>query len=110
MLYSKKNLIKRLQEAENEYLTERELLLLATPYINNVSQIIAAIQKAIDKGYTGEYSVNFMAKITSITRTTLYRWEKDGIIARKNNKINIQDLLKSISLIESRLKQNVTLL
>ena len=102
MQYNKSQLIKRLQESDKEFLTEKELLTLATSYINNVSQVITLLKNAIDKGYTGDYSINFVSKIASISRQTLYRWEEEKIISRKDNKLNIIDLYNILTLIESR--------
>jgi len=102
MQYKKSLIIKRLQETENELLTEKELLALATPYVNSIDQVIASVKNAIDKGYTGEYAINHLARITAISRQTLYRWEKEGIIIRKDNKLNISELYSSLLLIEKR--------
>ena len=102
MLYNKNQLIRRLQETEKELLTEKELISLATPYINSIEQVIASVKNAIDKGYTGEYTINYVSGITSISRQTLYRWENDGIFQRIGNKLNMSDLYNSLRLIESR--------
>ena len=102
MLYNKNQLVKRLQESGKEFLTEKELLSLATPYINNISQVIASLKKAIDKGYTGEYTIHFISQIASISRRTLYRWEDEKIFCRKDNLLNIIDLYHTLTLIESR--------
>ena len=102
MKYNKHLIIKRLQEKESEFLTEEELLALATPYVNSIEQVIASVKRAIDKGHTGEYAINYVSGITAISRQTLYRWEKDGIISRKDNKLNISELYSSLLLIESR--------
>ena len=102
MLYNKNLIIKRLQETENDLLTEKELLTLATPYINNIEQVMASIKNAMDKGHTGEYAIGYVSSITGLSRQTLYRWEKDGIIRKKDNKLNISDLYKSLKVIKSR--------
>jgi hypothetical protein len=102
MLYNKSLIIKRLQENENELLTEKELLALATPYINNIEQVIASVKNAIDKGYTGEYAINCVSRITAISRQTLYRWEKDGIIKKSDNGLNINHLYDNLILIKNR--------
>ena len=102
MLYNKSQIIRRLQEADKELLTENELFALATPYINSIEQVIASVKSAIDNGYSGEYTINYVSRITAISRQTLYRWENDGIIQRKDNKLNICDLYSALRLIESR--------
>jgi DNA-binding XRE family transcriptional regulator len=102
MLYNRSNLIKRLQETETELLTEKELLALATPYINNIAQVIYSIKNAIAKGYTGEYTINYISGITGISRQTFYRWENDGIIQRKGNRLNICYLYNTMLLVEKR--------
>lgn len=102
MQYNKNQLINRLQEIDKELLTEKELLALATPYINNIDQVIALVKNAIKKGYAGDYAINQVSRVTAISRQTLYRWEKEGIISRKNNKLNISELYSSLLLIESR--------
>ena len=102
MQYNKNQLINRLQETDKELLTEKELLALATPYINNIDQVIALVKNAIKKGYAGDYAINQVSRVTAISRQTLYRWEKEGIISRKNNKLNISELYSSLLLIERR--------
>ena len=102
MLYNKSQIIRRLQETEKEFLTENELFALATPYINSIEQVIASVKNAIDNGYSDEYTINYVSKITAISRQTLYRWENDGIIQRKDNKLNICDLYNSLLLIKNR--------
>ena len=102
MQYNKSQLIRRLQESEKEFLTEKELLTMATPCINNVSGVIASLRNAINRGYTGDYSINFVSKIASISRRTLYRWEDEKIVCRKDNRLNIIDLYNVLTLIESR--------
>lgn len=102
MQYNKNQLINRLQEIDKELLTEEELLVLATPYINNIDQVIALVKNAIKKGYAGDYAINQVSRVTAISRQTLYRWEKEGIISRKNNKLNISELYSSLLLIERR--------
>jgi hypothetical protein len=104
MRYSKNHLVKRLQESEREFLTEAELLALATPCINSTGQVVETVKHAIDKGFTGDYTVNQMSKITSLSRQTLYRWEDEDIIFRKDNKLNIIELYNTLTLIESRIK------
>jgi hypothetical protein len=110
MLYNKNQVVRRLQESEKEFLTEKELLWLATPFIKSIHQDMSLIERAIEKDYTNRYSINSVSEITSISRPTLYRWEKEGIIRRKNNKINMLDLHGFITLIDSRISRNVTLL
>ena len=102
MLYHKNQILKRLQETDKELLTETELLALATPYINSIEQVIASVKNAIDKGYSGEYSIHYLSGITAISRQTLYRWEKDGIIQRKGNKLNINELYHTLKVIDER--------
>ena len=102
MKYNKNLIIKRLQEIESDLLTEKELLALATPYINNIEQVIASVKNAIDRGYTGEYAINYVSEITAISRQTLYRWEKEGIFIRKDNKLNMSGLYSSLLLMKSR--------
>ena len=102
MQYKKSLIIKRLQETENELLTEKELLALATPYVNSIDQVIASVKNAIDKGYTSNYSINFLSGITAISRPTLYKWVEDGIITKNDNRLNIKELYCSLLLIESR--------
>ena len=102
MLYNKNQLIRRLQETDKELLTENELFALATPYINSIVQVIASVKNAIDNGYSGEYSINYVSRITAISRQTLYRWENDGIFQRLDNKLNMSDLYNSLRLIERR--------
>ena len=95
-------IIKRLQETENELLTEQELLALATPPVNNIDQVIASVKNAIDKGYTGNYSINYLSRITTISRPTLYKWVEDGLITKSDNRLNINELYCSLLLVESR--------
>jgi len=106
MLYHKNQIIKRLQETEKDFLTEKELLALATPYINNISHVVASVKNALEKGYTGEYPVNFVSKVTAVSRPTLYRWEREGIINRKDNKLNISDLYNNLVFIQNRHTKN----
>ena len=106
MLYNKNQLVRRLRESEKELLTEKELLALASPYINSIEQVTASVKNAIDKGYTGEYAINYVSKITDISRQTLYRWENEGILQRKDNKLNICDLYHSLQIIAERQLRN----
>ena len=91
-----------MQESEKELLTENELLVLATPYINSIEQVIESVKNTIDKGYSGEYSIHYLSRITAISRQTLYRWEKDGIIQRNGNKLNINELYNTLREINDR--------
>ncbi len=109
MLYQRKLLVKRLNELKDEWIDEGELLRLATPRINNIDQTIELIEKAIDNGYKGHYTINVLSKITALPRQTLYRWEKERILTRHNNQVSIVDLLNTLRLIKSRLDENVTL-
>jgi hypothetical protein len=83
-------------------LTEKELLSLATPPINSIDQVIEPVKRAIERGFTGEYTFHCISKLTSISRGTLYRWEKDGTIKRKGNKLSIFNLYNALRLIENR--------
>ncbi|KAA6342587.1 hypothetical protein EZS27_009657 [termite gut metagenome] len=120
MRYNIESVINRLQEAKKngkEYLSEKELLSVASPQINNIDEVIELINKAIKK-VLDEYSekhktglsrlredsafanmtdrelilmffrnptiVNMKEaeELTTISRQTLYRWKKEGIVYR----------------------------
>ena len=103
MLYNVKSVIKRLQQSGNGLVSEKELLRLATPQINQIGQIIEILQKAIRGGYQGNYSIGDAAKFTGISRQTLYRWIDEGIFEPDSaGKVNISEMLKTLKMIEKR--------
>jgi DNA invertase Pin-like site-specific DNA recombinase len=103
MLYNIESVIKRLQDAEKGLVTDKELLRLATPQINQIGQIIELLQKTVRAGYVDAYSVSDAAKYTGITRQTLYRWLDEGIIEPDSaGKVKINEMLKVLKMIEKR--------
>jgi DNA invertase Pin-like site-specific DNA recombinase len=96
MKYVINDLIKNLTEARKEgkkLITESELVRLATPKINNIDEIISLIDKAIEKvkiehnGYwhlfLNDVSFTEAARLTGISRQTLYRWARKDIFPNK---------------------------
>lgn len=103
MLYNIKYVIKRLQQSKNGLVSEKELLRLATPQINQTGQIIEMLQNAIREGYQDAYSISNAAKFTGISRQTLYRWLDEGIFELDSiGKVKISEILKALKMIEKR--------
>jgi hypothetical protein len=109
MKYVINDIIKRLLKVQKEgktLITERELIQIATPKINNIDEVIRMIDKAIETIKNTEYpiyNVTFtdMEKYNIASRQTLYRWvDRDIIKVSKMGKYTVIDLfeLKEIML------------
>jgi DNA invertase Pin-like site-specific DNA recombinase len=108
MKYVINDIIKRLTEAQKEgkeLITESELIRVATPKINNIDEVISLIDKAIEKakkdgGFLyweiSHASLTGAARLTNISRQTLYRWENKGIIGKESGYIDLIELKKNI--------------
>ena len=103
MLYQIESVIKRLQESGKGLVTEKELLRLATPKINHIGQTVEMLQKAVQSGNAGSYSIGEAAGHTGISRQTLYRWLHEGIIRQdETGTVKISEILKELKMIEKR--------
>jgi DNA invertase Pin-like site-specific DNA recombinase len=105
MKYVVSDVIKRLTEAQKEgktLITESELIQAATPVINNIDEVIHLIDKGIEKLEHKKwyFPVTFTdaAKLTGISRQTLYRWCKKDILelGTGNYRIDLHKLKKNI--------------
>jgi DNA invertase Pin-like site-specific DNA recombinase len=98
MKYVIDNVIKRLTEAQKEgkiRITENELIQIATPAINHIDEIICSIDKALETTRVS-HSVTEVARLTSISRQTFYRWKKEGIIDREYVGISLKEIRENI--------------
>ena len=103
MMYQIKSVIRRLQETDKGLVTEKELLRLVTPQINQIGKTIELLQKAVREGNKDSYSIGDAAKHTGISRQTFYRWLDEGIIRQdETGKVNISEILKDLKMIEKR--------
>ena len=120
MNYNIESVIKRLQNAQKEgkgLINESELISLSTPQINNIDETMGCIDKGIANntsvyvgyGSTKDYvTLSKAADLTGISRQTLNRWEKDGIITTyqsnhfKRYVFSLKELKETLLLIQKR--------
>jgi ACT domain-containing protein len=108
MLYHIPSVIRRLQESDKGLVTEKELLRLATPKINQINKTIELLQKAVRDGYVDACSIGDAAGHTGISRQTFYRWLDESIIQQdETGKVKISEILKTLKMIEKRNSGNV---
>jgi DNA invertase Pin-like site-specific DNA recombinase len=103
MLYHIESVIRRLKKSKKGLVTEKELLRLATPPVNNIEQTIELLQNTLRKGFVGSYCIDEIVQFTGISRRTLYRWLGEGMIRPdETGKVNISEILKVVKMIKKR--------
>jgi DNA invertase Pin-like site-specific DNA recombinase len=118
MEYYIPDIIKRLTKAQKqgkELITEKELLQIAVPVINDIDRTIDLIDKGIKKVKDenfGEWRVRHITiseatKYVNISRQTLYRWKEKGIISSDISDFDLIELKKNILEIKE-IHKNVT--
>jgi predicted site-specific integrase-resolvase len=102
MKYNIEHIIKGLEKAKKAgkvVIDEKELIRIATPQINDIDRQIRLIESGMKKDIKIRYpfvlTYNTAENLTGIPRKTLYEWEKQGIIERKNGYhtvVNLEEL------------------
>ena len=118
MEYVIEDIIKRLTNAQKrgqKTITKDELIQVATPHINKIDETIKAIDRAIyaiSKNKAGDWlvrhaSIKEVVKNANISRQTLYRWQKKGIVNIESGEIDLIELKKNMQNIRE-IQNNVT--
>jgi phage antirepressor YoqD-like protein len=92
-------------EAGKEVIDEKELLRIITPRINYIDEILEALEphrKEI-------ISIKELAGIMKVSRKTLWKWVKTGIIEdRRIGGYFVKTIIEGLRLIKQRSEHNVT--